>query len=1310
MDQGDRLSNTAIINGRILDNTNASTPVGTAEDDDTLEAIEIVRGSLSKSIYAINGSTSFTSPIVVAPGETVTYRIEVELPSSDIEDLTLVDYLPLPIFDATEITTFNDVIDAAIPPAGTAKFGPDDTFLPLYGTVPTMTITLMTQDNTVAFSYGDYDNVTSPTSKIDILFTVTVQDNPFTDGLFLTNQVRQTEGSTNNDTSVADAIAQIKLTEPVLNTIRKGVIDTNNPAGVFTPTPTIPVGVMLQTPGTCARHTGTIHSGNVDGTFDSNLRNVDAGDRVTYGIVIENIGSSRNGAYDVRIRDQLPPDVSLVTGSICVTDGTGATMPFTNVGGGTGLFGQGIELTDPGPTASPTGALDQGRNGATGAPITNGRNIAVITYDVILQTGVEPGDNLDNTATVFNYAGVEGGPDHTTEDLTNPGRVTIIEPTFSKTIVTTNQAHTTNNNVIIGEQVQYQVTMDIPEGTINDVFITDRLDTGLAFVSIDNIVASPGVSTSQGTFADVVANTVFTAIGSGSANQGRVATLDFGTITNSDTDNTIDETITVTYTAVVINSDDNDRGEMRSNEASWTWSDGNLSDTAQEVTIVEPTLQITKTASPTTGDAGDIITFNLSISHTGASNTDAFNVDLNDVIPSDMTYVASSLSNTTGLAPTTLSESGGTISATWDTFAQNDTSTLEFQVILDGSVVPNQEIINTADIEWTSVPGDETTPQSPHNPLSTERTGDPSDPGGTANDYNDQDSDTVTIFMPSPEKSLVVTSEAHTSDSSNPPRVAVGEIIRYRLVVRLAESTAPNFRIRDRLPRGLTFLDDGTARFVFVSNEAGISSDDSTIDNCTDTNGASSSIASSSVTCPLTGVPPSGSSFPSGGDCYFNFGALTNADTDIDSEYIIVEFNALVDNNSASYSNDAGDNRNNIFDVLIGDSDDPVAQSDRVQVHIAEPSITNISKTILTTPSDAGDTVDYHVTFSNATDSNVSTAFDVVLTDTLPADLILNLGTITATPAGGTSVPDTDNSVGNTVDIRIESIPPGGIVTVEYQATVNSDVAASTPLTNTADVIYTSLPGPNGTSSNPTGSTTPGGSGTETGERDGSGGHNDHTDSDNEVVTLDNPAIDKRTPNPVEYTIGEEVSYDILVTLPEGETQDLVVVDNLPAGLAYVSHEVITTTIASSGVLATDYNGDPLAPTTSTSGGSGDDITFDFGTITTTDDNDTNNNTFLVRLTAVVLNEIGNQQGDTRDNTAALRYTNPAIGTTTIPDPVPETITIIEPVLAINKQITSVPSPADAGGAVGYTVVIQQMQQATPMHLMCSLLITYRPG
>ena len=53
-----------------------------------------------------------------------------------MEDLALVDYLPLPVLDATELTTFDDIVDGSVPAAGRAKFGPDDTFRALYGTTP----------------------------------------------------------------------------------------------------------------------------------------------------------------------------------------------------------------------------------------------------------------------------------------------------------------------------------------------------------------------------------------------------------------------------------------------------------------------------------------------------------------------------------------------------------------------------------------------------------------------------------------------------------------------------------------------------------------------------------------------------------------------------------------------------------------------------------------------------------------------------------------------------------------------------------------------------------------------------------------------------------------------------------------------------------------------------------------------------------------------------------------------------------------------------------------------------------------------
>ncbi len=75
------------------------------------------------------------------PGDTVTYRLQRDLPSSDIEGLSLIDYLPLPIFDiddntapiVSRITSFSTSVSASPPAAGTAKFGPTDTFYALSG-------------------------------------------------------------------------------------------------------------------------------------------------------------------------------------------------------------------------------------------------------------------------------------------------------------------------------------------------------------------------------------------------------------------------------------------------------------------------------------------------------------------------------------------------------------------------------------------------------------------------------------------------------------------------------------------------------------------------------------------------------------------------------------------------------------------------------------------------------------------------------------------------------------------------------------------------------------------------------------------------------------------------------------------------------------------------------------------------------------------------------------------------------------------------------------------------------------------------
>ncbi|RME61511.1 MAG: isopeptide-forming domain-containing fimbrial protein, partial [Caldilineae bacterium] len=654
VDQGDVLNNAVLINGNLL-NVSDLTPKSTWEDDDSSAGVQIARGALTKSVYAINGSTSFsTNPIQVAPGDQVTYRFTYTLISSDIEDLKFVDYPPLPIFNATTVTSFDPTVSAAAPPSGQAKFGPDDTFFAISGITPALSSDATA--NSLTFNFGDFDDPQDRPSKVDILFTVTVSDDPFADGLFLTNQVRETEGSTNSGAQALDAIVMIQLTEPVLS-IKKGVVATDGNGAVFSPTQVGPSTATFNPPGSSPAWTGTISSTNLSAApINSNLSGVDADDLVTFAIVLENTGMGLRGAFDVTISDTLPAGFTTPPGGLNLQarDGTGASLTYTDLGGG--LFGAGIRLDDPGPNTGSIASYDA----------NNGKNIVIITYDLQVAASAAPGQVLTNTATLFNYAGAEGGPDHTLTDKTDTATVTLVSPQINKWLAGTNQSFTSGTNVAIGEIITYTTVITVPEGTSSSVTLVDTLDKGLAFVDLVSLTASPALSTSKGTFNDVLTGASITNQGSGTANQGRKLTLDFGTVTNSSTDDSDDEQITLVYRAVVINGGSNDRGDRRNNSAVWSWNGNTISAAATNATIVEPTLVLSKAASPTTGDAGDEITFDLAVSHDGASNADAFNVVLTDTIPAGMTFVTDSLTHTVGLTPTSMVQSGGLITVTWD--------------------------------------------------------------------------------------------------------------------------------------------------------------------------------------------------------------------------------------------------------------------------------------------------------------------------------------------------------------------------------------------------------------------------------------------------------------------------------------------------------------------------------------------------------------------------------------------------------------------------------------------------------------------
>jgi LPXTG-site transpeptidase (sortase) family protein len=991
VDQGDRLVDNVTVNGEVYDNASqAPQSVPQFESDISSAESMLGYGILSKSIYAVNGSTSLGSPVRVKPGDTVTYHLHYTLPSSDFENVILSDFLPLPIFDATEITAFSNSI-CGIPAAGAACLGPGDAYHVLNGppvnethpvVVPSMTVD--GPNNAVRFTYGDYDSLSNAASAIDLLFTVTVSNEPFADGLFLTNQAHVDEGTTNAGDQQLDGIIQIQISEPVLLS-KKGVVATDNPAAVFSPVAVGPV--TFNAPGTAGdRWSGTIDSaGLANFPINSNLSGVDAGDLVTFALTIENQGSSSKGAFDIAIKDSLPPGFVIPPSgqglNLRVSYGDGTPITYTNVGGGSGLFDQGIMLDDPDAPAQGVCQVYL---------LSGGHNVIIITYDLLVDTNVTPG-TLSNTSTLFNYASEEGGPDFTTSDLTDQADVVVITP---------------------------------------------------------------------------------------------------------------------------------------------------------------------------------------------------------------------------------------------------------------------------------------------------------------------------------PVKSLVVSSEASTSDSSNPPRVTIGEIIRYRLQLVLPEGQVLNLRLHDNLPNGLTFINDNTAKVAFVSDDGGachptVSS--STLGSGPWICGDESSIGTiaPSVVLPDTAVSASDSTaeanystenndaYSTGADVYFKLGTLTNTDSDNDLEYVVIEFNALLDNTAAG-SNDAGENRDNLFDIRTDATSNAINTSNSFRIRIAEPSITNLDKAVRApAPHDAGDTVLYRITFSNATGVNRSTAFDVHLTDTLQAELTLNLASIVVTLGGGSAGP-VNASAGNSLDITIESMPPGGTVQVDFSATLNINVAAGQAISNTANLVYTSLPGDNGTIGNPTGSDNTGLPGSDNGERDGSGGRNDYFDSDTETFNIDAAQVSKAVSatsnsgtgssqgNPAfpDLAMGETATFLVTITVPEGTTP-LVLTDNLPTVngvMELLSSQVLSIGSHLSGSLL--LVGDSgTASDSNLVDGLNDRAVFNFGTLVNTPDGSvTDDDRITLQLVAGLDNLAANQNTDTLTNTAILDY---GVATSSAS----AGLDVVEPVL----QVAKLPSDATPffGQTVTYTITLQ---------------------
>jgi len=1254
--QGDLIGNTVTATGRVLQYANLN-PYGDnrTRTDNSAASTPIATGTVSKAIFALNGSTSFSPTQRVSPGDTVTYRLTYIMPSSTVENLSLTDYLPLPVLRANEVTTFTGAT-TGLPTAGTAQYGPSDTYHTILASFGPPTLSSDVPTNTLRFTFPPNLISTPPQqTTVDVLFTVTVTADPFADGLFLTNQVRGQENNTTATASNSDSIVQFQIGEPVL-AIRKGVVATNSGTATFSATA---APVAFNAPGTAgARFAGTINATNIGTTpINSNLTNAQAGDRVTFALIVQNTGTSSDGAFDVLVRDTLPVGFIVpVSGlNLRITNGAGTVFTATDLGGSaiSGLFGNGLRIDDPG---AGTGSI---------APTnpTSGADILIITYDLEAAkttdaNTVNAGQTLTNTMTLTNFASQEGGPNFIATPLTDPASVTILNPSVAKTLVSTSivDATNANNQAVIGESVRYQVVITIPQGVTPSFVMRDTLPAGESFLNL----VSTTISSTDVTFSGTGLPTL----------SGQLVNFNFGNISNANTASGSVETITLVYDVLVSNVVGNQTATSLRNTGSARVNNVQVSTSqAPAVTVIEPQVNTTKAVSVNgvnngAGDAGDPVVYTITLINPAAGSTTAYNVTLSDLLPSVL--LSPTITSVTGAALGAFSITGSTLSTTAAaglTMLPNSTITIQVSGTLSSTVETGDIVPNSAITRWSSLP-----------------TGDPNEASernatGGINDYTTTGSISFPIVTPAPLKSVIATSETSTLVND----VAVGEIVRYRLSIQVAEGTTTNLTLRDFLPDSMTFLNDSTARVAFVSS-GGTSVTSSTISD------ANLQIAGATPNVtPITVIPAGAISF-NGNDPIFSLGTITNSDSaNGTNEFIVVEFNARVDNVAANQNATA---LGNLFQAIRNGT--VIGTSATTNVTVREPVITNVNKTASPTTGDAGDTVTYTVTYSN---TGSATAFDVVLTDPLPG-ATLTLGTVNAVGAGGVTGLDTTGTAGNTISVVATTIPVGGSITITYTATLNTSVQPGTAINNTASLVYTSLPGPLGTTSNPTGSSITTASGTATGERDGSGGVNDYADNDPATVTVAIPSVAKvitatdvvntgsSQANAVfpDLAIGETVTYQVTITAIEG-TNPLSLLDALPAGMTPISATVLSIGgVSTAGATAGgNLSGSSLAVGAAGSL-AGNNYTFNFGTVTNTPDGAVSNgDRIVVQVVARVADVVGNQNGTVLTNSTTLNYGTGTTSATSAAD-------VVVPVLQVAK--TANVTRADGGDTVTYTVVL----------------------
>jgi len=1009
-----------------------------------------------------DGSAGNERPVAI--GEVVTYSLSFAVPEGTTNNLSIVDNLPPGLQYVSGSAVFNQTSNNGITYSTTVTGG-------------------ATAGQDVTFTLGNVTNSDNDVNDetIEITFDAVV-----------VNEVGNQSGT------LLSNYAELK--------IGGSTIATSENRTVVVVEPNLTVTVRQQ-----------------DDYNGSDITEGDAGDEYVYRVSISNTGNAP--AYDVSLTGMMPEDFASQYGTVISTGGSGP-FGFT-YNATTGLWGFNWTQIGAGGNVSVTIRF---RVKDTVRPSESWTSTVDIAYSSL--PGVDANERNGDD-------GAGGALDNYFVTATSPA-FTVPEPSVAKQVehpsqtpvaalfgaaytdtssdpnTNADQYSTANVDVAIGETFSYLITVTFPEGTTSDFTMIDLVSPNGHSGGLQNRVVEmlsaevihTGANLSGGGVRPV--GTLFNVEDSSPADTDGTRSQLF-TGGNRDVLNTPDnvtnddDRYVIRITARMDDEDEtggpaddvpgvsNNAGNVTGNRLQYQWRD---SDNAQytrnlvaRADIVEPSVSISATTNVGTDvDAGDQVKFTINLNNTGSAT--AYNLQVTDVLPfAGITNYVSF--EAVDLATSTCDNLGGfTVNAgtppnvvfNFDALAANTSCSITFTGIVSASVTPNETYTNQVSLtSYTSQPN----ATAPDVRTYT---------GGSA-------SSVITTKEPLIVKSYVSTSEAHTdpgdtrngaSNASEVP-LAIGELIRYNIALTLIEGLHVNLVIEDLLPAGIEALYNSNFQ---VSIPAGVSTTNSGL-----ASGAATPIYNDAGMLLVNSFNLS----PNPSNLSFFLGAVTtNTNTDNGvSEVIVIAFDAIVLNTAAG-SNDIGDQRDNLaaFSEGAGASS---GISNTVHARIQEPVVT-IAKTLNTTLSNpagvstfkTGDEVVYDIVLTAGNASNQTNAFDLSVLDNLNADLDLVSVAFVGTPAYATTADNSDYTApGQSVNVSISELRPGDAITIRVTATIVSNTCTGT-INNTASMTYTSLPGLKGTND-----ATPGNSGTDKGERNGSGGINDYSGSDDAMISID---------------------------------------------------------------------------------------------------------------------------------------------------------------------------------------------------------------